>query len=138
MPPGGQTPPQRGLPPDSGKSYRDLEVWQSSMDLAVDCYNLAKDIPEGENDTLAGQLQRIASSIPATIAKGQATQNPKEFFNHLSMANGSVAELETYLQIAERLDSIDANRIKQLKKKAEAISSSIRNMQKPFADKIQH
>ncbi len=140
---GGQMPPQRGQSADnrpttmSGTSYRDLEVWQSSMDLAVECYNLTKEIPQGENDALAGQLQRTAASIPATIAKGQAMQNPKEFFNHLSIANGSVAELETYLQIAERLDYIDSDRIKQLKQKAETIAASISRLQKPFADKIQ-
>ncbi|MBZ0190978.1 hypothetical protein KsCSTR_38890 [Candidatus Kuenenia stuttgartiensis] len=142
--PGGQMPPQRGQSSDnlpttiSGKSYRDLEVWQSSMDLAVECYNLTKEIPQGKNDALAGQLQRTAASIPATIAKGQAMQNPKEFFNHLSIANGSIAELETYLQVAERLDYIDSDSIKQIKQKAETIAASISRLQKPFADKTQH
>ncbi|MBE7548203.1 MAG: four helix bundle protein [Planctomycetia bacterium] len=137
-------PPQRGQSSDnlpttiSGKSYRDLEVWQSSMDLAVECYNLTKEIPQGKNDALAGQLQRTAASIPATIAKGQAMQNPKEFFNHLSIANGSIAELETYLQVAERLDYIDSDSIKQIKQKAETIAASISRLQKPFADKTQH
>ncbi|MCF6147045.1 MAG: four helix bundle protein [Candidatus Kuenenia sp.] len=141
---GRQMPPQRGLPSDrrpmpmEGKSYRDLEVWQSSMDFAVECCNLTKKIPQGQNDALVGQLIRTAASIPATIAKGQSMQNPKEFFNHLSIANGCVAELETYLQLAERLGNIDSSLVKQLEGKAETISNSIRNLQKPFADKIQH
>jgi four helix bundle protein len=87
----------------AGKSYRDLEVWQRAMDVVVACYGLTKAFPPSELYGLASQLQRAAVSVPANIAEGQARQHAKEFRQHLAIANGSLAELETHILIAERL-----------------------------------
>ena len=87
----------------AGSSYRDLEVWQRAMDLVVACYGLTRAFPPNELYGLTGQLQRAAVSVPANIAEGQARQHAKEFQQHLSIANGSLAELETHILIAERL-----------------------------------
>ena len=96
------------------KSYRDLEVWQRSMDLVVRCYQATKSFPKCEIYGLAGQLRRAAVSIPANIAEGRARQHSKELLHHLSIAYGSLAEVETHIQIAERLNYIDPDEVKQI------------------------
>ena len=75
--------------------------------LVVLCYRLTQIMPKNEMYGLISQLQRAAVSIPANIAEGQARQHTKEFLQYLSIAYGSLAELETHIQIAERLDYID-------------------------------
>ena len=93
------------------KSYRDLEVWQKAMDMVVDCYQVAGKVPRNELYGLAGQLQRASVSVPSNIAEGRARQHTKELLHYLSMAYGSLAEVETLMQIAERLGYIDSSEV---------------------------
>jgi len=93
------------------KSYRDLKVWQRSMDLVVNCYQLTKTFPKCEIYGLTSQLQRAAVSIPANIAEGRACRHSKELLYHLSIAHGSLAEVETHIQIAERLNYINSDEV---------------------------
>src|ERR1041384_679568 len=83
--------------------YRELQVWQKSMDLVVACYRMVEKFPKSETYGLTVQLQRAVVSIPANIAEGQGRNHTKEFINHLSIAYGSLMEVETHLQIAARL-----------------------------------
>ena len=85
-------------------SFRDLEVWQQAMDLVVECYRLSEAFPKDERYGLTSQLRRAAVSIPSNIAEGHARQHTKEFLQFLSIARGSLAELETQLILAERLN----------------------------------
>ena len=89
-----------------GNSYRDLEVWKKSMDVVVQCYETTCSFSPSEQYGLTGQIQRTAVSVPANIAEGQARQHRKEFLHHLSIAHGSVAELETHIEIARRIGYI--------------------------------
>jgi four helix bundle protein len=84
-------------------SYRDLEVWQKGMDLVVLCYDIAKQFPSDELYGLTSQLRRAAVSVPANIAEGHARSHTKEFLYHLSIAYGSLMEIETHVQIAQRV-----------------------------------
>jgi len=90
-----------------GNSYRDLEVWKKSMDVAVQSYEITRSFPSGEQYGLTGQTQRAAVSVPANIAEGQARQHRKEFLHHLSISHGSLAELETHVEIARRIGYIE-------------------------------
>ena len=85
------------------KSYRDLTVWQRAVEVAVECYRVTKSFPKHETYGLSAQLQQAAVSVPANIAEGRARQHTGEFLQHLSIAYGSLAELETHLEIARRL-----------------------------------
>ena len=85
------------------QSFRDLVVWQKSMDLAVQCYQATKAFPSEERFGLTNQIRRGAVSIPSNIAEGQGRSHTKEFLNHLSMAKGSLCELETQLEISFRV-----------------------------------
>ena len=84
-------------------SYRDLEVWQFGIALTRQVYELTRQFPKHEVYGLCSQMQRAAVSIPANLAEGHARSSTKEFLHHLSIARGSLAELETMLTIAEEL-----------------------------------
>ena len=84
--------------------YRDLIVWQKAMDLVVEIYRLSQTLPATEKFGLASQMQRAAVSIPSNIAEGHARKSSGAFINHLSIAAGSLAELETQIMLAERLN----------------------------------
>lgn len=85
------------------KSYKDLIVWQKAMDLVEMVYQVTKGFPKEELYGLTNQLRRAAVSVPSNIAEGQARRSTAEFRNFLSIARGSLAEVETQLLIAERL-----------------------------------
>jgi four helix bundle protein len=84
-------------------SYRDLLVWQKSMDLVVKSYELAKRLPSSETYGLTSQIQRSAVSVPANIAEGYGRHHLGDYLHHVSVANGSLKELETHLLIGQRL-----------------------------------
>ena len=88
-------------------SYRDLEVWQRATDLVIECYRLANRFPKNELYGLTSQIQRAAISIPANIAEGHGRDHLGDYLHHLSVANGSLMELETHLLIAARLSYLD-------------------------------
>ncbi|MDP6775384.1 MAG: four helix bundle protein [Candidatus Latescibacteria bacterium] len=89
------------------ESYRDLEVWQRAMDLVVDCYGIAKDFPPSEVYGLKAQLQRTAVSVPANIAEGHGRSRTGDYLRLLSIAHGSLMELETHIQISQRLGYVE-------------------------------
>lgn len=81
-------------------SYRDLVVWTRAMDVVEACYKLTRLLPQSEMYGLSSQIRRAAVSIPANIAEGHGRRNLGEYLQHLSIANGSLKELETRLLIA--------------------------------------
>ena len=92
-------------------SYRDLAVWARAMDIVEVCYKLSKQIPQSEIYGLISQIRRAAVSIPANIAEGYGRKTLGEYIQHLSIANGSLQELETHLMIAGRLDYVNEDDI---------------------------
>ena len=111
-------------------SYRNLDIWQKAMDLVVECYQITKDFPKSEIYGLSSQLRRAAVSIPANIAEGRERQYTKEFIQHLSIAYGSLAELETHIQIAERLNYLDINKVKQTLEKTAEVGRMLNGLRK--------
>ena len=93
------------------QSYRDLKVWQQAIDLVIAVYPILKTFPKEEVYGLSSQIRRAAVSIPANIAEGQARQHTKEFLQHLSIAKGSLAELDTLLIVAEKLGYVNNQEI---------------------------
>ena len=85
------------------KNYKDLIVWQKAMDLSVEIYQLVKKLPKHETYALSDQMRRAAISIPSNIAEGKSRVSQKEFLYFLGIAKGSRAELETQLQICEKI-----------------------------------
>jgi four helix bundle protein len=118
------------------KSYQDLEVWQKAMDLVVLCYKITEKFPKNETYGLASQLQRAAISIPANIAEGRHRQHSKEFLQHLSIAYASLAELETHIQIVERLDYINQNQIDDILNKTAELGRMLNGLRRSIDKKI--
>ncbi len=83
------------------QSHRDLKVWQLGMDFTEQVYQLTSTFPDCERFGLTSQLRRAAASVPANIAEGNARSSTKEYLHHLSIAVGSLAEVETFLDLAQ-------------------------------------
>ena len=96
------------------KSFRELRVWQKAMDLVENVYILTRRLPREETYGLSSQIRRAAVSIPSNIAEGHTREHIKEYLHHLSMAQASLAELETQLEIATRLKYLLASQTKEV------------------------
>jgi four helix bundle protein len=92
-------------------NYRDLEVWQKGMDLVVSVYHLTADFPPQEKFGITSQIQRAAVSIPANIAEGYGRTHRGDYLHHLSIAKGSLAEVETHLTLVVRLGFVSRERV---------------------------
>ncbi|WPF88624.1 four helix bundle protein [Cyanobacterium aponinum AL20118] len=110
------------------KSYRDLTVWQKSMDLVVICYQLTSQFPKTEIYGLSSQIQRAAVSIPANIAEGKGRNHLGDYIRHLSMTNGSLKELETHLMIVGRLGYLKEQELKVTLNKCEEIGRMLHSL----------
>ena len=86
------------------QSFRDLRVWQSGMELVVEVYALTRILPKSGTYGLSSQLQRAAVSGPANIAEGHSRHHLREYLHFLSIARGSLAEVQKYLDLVPRLD----------------------------------
>lgn len=96
------------------KTYRDLKVWQESMNLAAAVYELTQAYPKHELYGLTSQTRRAATSLAANIAEGYGRRSRKEFRRFVTIAGGSLTELETHLLLAQRLNYIDATQISEI------------------------
>ena len=85
------------------QGHKELIVWQKAMDLVAAIYKLAKSFPKTEVYGLASQMRRAAVSVPSNIAEGHGLKQTQAYARHLAIANGSLTELETQLEIARRL-----------------------------------
>ena len=86
------------------KSYKELIVWQTSIDMVVEVYRVTENFPRQEMFGLTSQMRRSAVSIPSNIAEGRGRGTRKDFSNFLKVSLGSSNELETQIEIAKRLN----------------------------------
>ncbi len=86
--------------------HRQLVVWQKGIELALHAYRLSRRFPREETFGLSSQIRRAAVSIPANIAEGNGRTHRREYANHVSMARGSLREVETLAEIARGLEYI--------------------------------
>lgn len=104
---------------DAIRSFRDLDAWQVAMDVTMRVYELAKRLPATERFELSAQIRKAGVSVPANIAEGQSCGKDGRFLYHLAIAQGSVGELETELEVARRLDFISAAEYSEAQKALE-------------------
>jgi four helix bundle protein len=93
------------------QSFRDLLVWNAAMDLVLVTYSLAAKPPVTERFVLGSQLRRAAVSIPSNIAEGHASGPGRRYLNHVRIAVGSWAELDTQFEIVRRLQFLSADNL---------------------------
>jgi four helix bundle protein len=98
------------------KHFRDLQVWQRSMQLAREVYAITQDFSKSEAFGLVSQLRRFAVSVPSNIAEGQGRLSDKLFAVFLGQARGSLFEMETQLELACSLGFVDGRRLEPLLK----------------------
>ena len=85
------------------RDYRDLHCWQRAMDLLVVSHAIALGLSHTDRWTLGGQLCRAAGSVPANIAEGNGRGSRREYIRFLTIAHGSLREVETHLEVGRRL-----------------------------------
>jgi four helix bundle protein len=112
------------------QSYRDLEVWQVAMDLAEQCYRATKQFPKEELFGMTSQIRRAAASVAANIAEGQGRQHTAEFLNFLSIARGSLKELETHLILCQRVELLTSEQLGPLLTLADRVSQMLSGLRK--------
>jgi four helix bundle protein len=118
-------------------SYRDLRAWQSAMELCRLVYKVTKAFPKEELYGLTLQIRRSAVSVPSNIAEGHAREFTKEFLRHLSVAQGSLAELETQLILACDFECLGQKELEELMQLADDIGKMLRGLQKSLRKKLQ-
>jgi four helix bundle protein len=107
------------------KPHKKLEAWKQPMDLVIEIYRTTENFPGQEIYGLTNQIRRAAVSIPSNIAEGAARQTKKEFTNYLHMAQGSLSELDTQIELARRLGYLDAKSWSALDTRMEQIDKMI-------------
>lgn len=122
------------------KSLRDLEVWQLSMQLVEDVYPLVRRFPVDERFGLSLQLRKAGVSIPSNIAEGSGYGTNRRYVHHPRIANGSDAELQTQLELAERLKFATPTEVRPLIESASRVgrmlNGLIHSLDRHHADEI--
>jgi four helix bundle protein len=115
------------------KTYRDLEVWKKSMDLTVDVYRLVSSFPKDELYGLVSQLKRAAVSMPANIAEGYGRNSTADYLRHLRYALASGYEVQTLLELSERIELAEAVRVLSLQEKSREIERMLSSLMRAVA-----
>jgi four helix bundle protein len=118
------------------ESYRDLVVWQRAMELVEGIYKFTARLPDAERFGLVAQLRRAAVSIPSVLAEGHARASTREFSRYVSIARGSLAEIETQLLITQRLDLASNQASDLLLAQCDEQSRLLRGLKKALDNKI--
>ncbi len=118
------------------QSYRELEVWRKSMNLVEICYKITNEFPKEELYGLTNQIRRAAVSIPSNIAEGQGRWSTKEFLRFLSIAKGSLSELETQLIISQRLAYLSENKLNKIIELTNEIGKMISGLRKSLSKRL--
>lgn len=117
-------------------SFRDLHVWQKSIDLVELCYRLAAQLPANEEYGLASQIRRAAVSVPANIAEGHGRKRTGDYLHHLSIANGSLAEVQTHFLITIRLRLLAGDSVKSVMDLADEVGRMLSGLMDKLERKL--
>ena len=110
------------------KRFQDLIVWQKAEALAAEVYQASDAWPKEESYGLTGKVRRAAVSVFANIAEGHGRTGPREFQHHLSIAHGSLAEVEALLLFAKRITYLDDDALTSLKRQLEEVRRLLRGL----------
>ena len=108
--------------------FKELIVWQKSIELATEVYQLTKSFPSDERFGLVSQMNRSGVSIPSNIAEGSGRNSNKEFVHFLGIATGSASELETQLVISKNLNFGDKALIDSMIDKITSIQNMLHRL----------
>ena len=111
------------------QSFRDLEVWNLSMTVVVDCYQITDRYPSHERYGLVAETRKSARSVPSNVAEGHNRHAPKAYLNHVNIALGSHAELATQVELAIRLRYVDRDELTAFLEMSERTGKMLRRLQ---------
>jgi four helix bundle protein len=120
----------------SVQHYRELIVWQKAMNLVEAVYRTTNDFPHAEIYGLTSQIRRASVSVASNIAEGQGRSTTKDFLHFLSLARGSLYEVETQVSIARRLGYIEIQGEKQLLGATDEVSGLLSGLRNSLAKKL--
>ena len=112
------------------KPHKRLEVWKQSMELVLEAYRLTRSFPGEERFTLVPQMRRAAISVPSNIAEGAARQTTREFINFLHIAQGSLSELDTQLELSLGLSYVTPKSLERIQNQMESIDKMLTGLLK--------
>ena len=112
------------------RSYKELSVWQKSMDLVEECYRLTDGFPRNEEFGLKSQIRRAVVSIPSDIAEGSVRRSSAEYCRFLCIALGSTAELETQIELAKRLGLMSEDEAGQLTEHCQEVGRMLNGLRR--------
>lgn len=119
------------------KPHKKLNVWKAAIELVSEIYVISRSFPAEEKYSLTSQMKRAAISVASNIAEGAARKTKKEFIQYLHVAQGSISELDTQLEIAKRLKYVTEDKVSSLDVSMEKIdkmlSGLIRHQQSPHS-----
>lgn len=115
-------------------SYRDLIVWQVSMELVTNVYRVVETFPKHETYGLSSQMRRAAVSIPSNIAEGQGRNSRREFHQFLGQARGSLVELETQIMIGANLGYLTPDQSQKLLQSCERVLQPLNGLMKALRE----
>jgi four helix bundle protein len=118
---------------DRIQSFRDLVVWQKSIDLVVGTYRLAQRLPRVEDPVLGYQLRKSSLSIPSNVAEGWSRHSTPAYLQHLWIAHGSGGELETQLEVGRRLRLVPDDTVDILIRDAQEVGRMINGLARSLA-----
>ena len=118
-------------------SFRDLLVWQKSIALAEDAYELAASLPRKDQFELGSQIRRAAASVPANIAEGHNGRSRRAYANHVAIALGSLAEFESHVELAARLRLVDPSIASPLLTRAGEINRMLHALARRLKTEVQ-
>jgi four helix bundle protein len=117
------------------KTHKELNVWKDSIDLVVEVYRITKVFPKEELYGIVNQIRRSAVSVPANISEGSARNYTKEFIRFLRIAQASLSELETLIQISARLKFLNEDSYQALQGKIFKINAQLSGLIKSISQK---
>ncbi|MCP9755790.1 four helix bundle protein [Lacihabitans sp. CCS-44] len=109
-------------------SYRDLLIWQKSMDLVTDIYRASARFPKEEVYGLTSQIRRSSISVPSNIAEGYGRRSTGDYKRFLSISLGSLYEFQTQLEVSKRLNYLEESEfepLNNLSKEIEKMTNSL-------------
>ena len=116
--------------------YRELKVWQKSIDFAESVYLLSSEFPADERFGMTSQIRRSAVSVAANIAEGAERHGEREFIHFLGIASGSLAETSTFLLLAQRLRFAEPEKIRQVQAQGEEIGRMLNGLKHSLRRRI--
>jgi len=114
----------------SFKNYKELKIWQDGVSLTKLCYDFVSEFPKDEIFGLSSQIRRSAVSVPSNIAEGHSRNSSRDFLKFISIACGSLSELETQIIIANEIGIANKDKIKVILEKITSLQKMLWSFRK--------